>query len=216
MERSFKPYIKTVDKVIGTSQKDFRYSKMFFSSSPKFILDNCDEKDDYHTLEILRALNNNGCLTDNTVIDVRVTMLMEGYYPAIPGWHCDDFPRYRNGQPDLTAPDSAIHYMCVIADTPGLSTTKFVIEEVKLELDEKRVWADLHNNIDFMVEHGYINTKQIKEGEIVQFNQEAIHTAVPATRAGWRLFFRASNSHRIPLNEIRKQVQVYTPLNAGW
>jgi len=44
---------------------------------------------------------------EEIVLDSRVHMLKESWYPAIPGYHFDDIPRETwGGQPDLDSPDN--------------------------------------------------------------------------------------------------------------
>lgn len=148
------------------------------------------------------------------VIDTRVTMTMEGMYPSIPGWHGDDIPRSRTtGQPVLHAVNPLVqHFMVIVSDQPAaVSTTEFVTEPMEVDVDIANVWRSVDQHINEIKPE----TRFIEQGEIVRFNQEAIHRASPTTTPGWRFFYRASITHRKPANEVRKQVQVYASAN-GW
>jgi hypothetical protein len=149
-----------------------------------------------------------------TVIDTRVTMTMEGMYPSIPGWHCDDVPRSRTtGQPVMHGVNPLVqHFMVILSDQEdAVSCTEFVSKPIKLDIDLTNVWG----SVDKQLTENKPETGFLKQGEIIRFNQEAIHRASPTVTPGWRFFYRASITHRKPANEIRNQVQVYASKN-GW
>lgn len=149
-----------------------------------------------------------------TVIDTRVTMTMPGMYPSIPGWHCDDVPRSKTtGQPVLHSVNPFVqHFMVILSDQESVvSATEFVSKEIELDIDLANVW----NSVDRQINELKPDTGFIKPGDIVRFNQEAIHRASPTITAGWRFFYRLSITHREPANEVRNQVQVYASEN-GW
>ena len=158
-----------------------------------------------------------GLPTDYIVVDTRVTMLMPGQYPSIPGWHCDDVPRTQ-GQPDFSKPLNCQHYMCLVsANRDGIikcpSSTEFITSTHEFEINPLKVWQSLHEQAELVEK----KTRFVKEREIVKFNQLAIHRASPAVSGGWRLFFRLSLTDRPPTNEVRNQVQIYVdPNQAGW
>lgn len=193
---------------------DLKYEPMLFGAGWNFANENCGSI----TKSILNSISNLELfqipwdLNQQIVIDTRVTMTMPGQYPSIPGWHCDDVPR-PNGQPDMRLIKSEVkHLMCILSDKEDVSCTEFVTENVDVDLDENRVWASLDEEINKLKPM----TGFIKPGQIVLFDQNTIHRASPTKQGGWRLFFRLSYTHRKPINEIRKQVQVYTPINGGW
>jgi len=179
------------------------------------------------------ALNNGGPITKsfidklpeeffnrNVIIDSRVSMLMEGWYPAIPGFHIDDIPRSRvDGQPNYLDPEyKSKHVAAVVGDC---SLTSFIvgtsIEVSDVDVGDK-VYAKWDKEIKDQLQNGTIEERTIGERELVQFGYGDLHRANPATKRGWRLFIRASkDTGRLVFNEIRNQVQVYLPcVNAGW
>ena len=211
---TFKPIIRT----LGTfnSCGTLKDETMFFSSSPKFIEENKKLATITYDLllYVMKSLNGD----ENLIIDTRVTMLMRGQYPSIPGWHCDAVPRGGSGQPDFSqCSDSVQHYMCLLTDSEDsvISGTKFVTNERSYEIDKNQVWNSLNSQVE--ADDGK-QVRSVQVGEVIRFNQLAIHTATPATSNGWRLFFRASAiDGKEPANEIRRQTQVYVdPANAGW
>jgi len=164
-----------------------------------------------------------------TVIDTRVTMTMKGMYPSIPGWHCDDIPRSRTtGQPVLHGVNPFVqHFMVILSDQEStVSATEFLNMTVELDIDLANVWQSVDHGINERMDTYRIHQKEtdnhmnpmtsfIKPGDIVRFNQEAIHRASPTITPGWRFFYRLSITHRKPANEVRNQVQVYASEN-GW
>lgn len=156
-------------------------------------------------------------LANNIVIDTRVTHTMKGQYPSIPGWHGDDIPRSTQyGQPYLPSISKDVqHFMVLLSDVESNSCTEFVTDRPELEFDyesEIPIWGQL----DQQINAGNYKTKFIRAGELIRFDQNAIHRASPTINPGWRFFFRLSLTHRIPANEIRKQVQVYSNETMGW
>lgn len=223
MKYTFTPNIKTVKELDGMElYLDTKYVKnepMIYSGSPDFAHKNGGPI----TKRILSDLLSHTMFIavqtfapDNfsTVIDTRVTMTMPGMYPSIPGWHGDDIPRSKTtGQPVLHGVNPLVqHFMVLLSDqTEPVSCTEFVSEEFEVDVDLANVW----NSVDRAVNENKPKTSFLKQGEIIRFNQEAIHRASPTKTAGWRYFFRASITHRKPADEIRNQVQVYASEN-GW
>lgn len=153
-------------------------------------------------------------------IDSRTHMLMKGWYPCIPGWHCDDFFR-PNGQPDLynvvEFADSR-HHMIVLGDC---SLTEFMTSplgprEPKKDQNVYEMWDKHINRV--MRTQAKRETQTVKHGQLVSFGPTDFHRGMPATKPGWRIFIRLTQSnHRKPKNEIRNQTQVYLPaLGKGW
>jgi hypothetical protein len=152
-------------------------------------------------------------------IDTRLSMLMPGMYPCIPGWHCDDFYRPNGGQPDLRNAPPAEH-ICVVLG--NCSLTRFVNEPLNLPLPEPGDY-ELRSQTLYEIAHRRIEilepqTVQVKANEIWRFDQLTWHRGEPATEIGWRYFLRLTGSnHWTTLNQIRTQTQVYlTKPFAGW
>lgn len=221
MKYTFTPNIKTIDKFADPVRRTevIKNEPMIFSGSPRFAhvnggpltreVTNLILKNEY-----FRAVQSVGGFDYNIVIDTRVTMTMPGMYPSIPGWHCDDVPRSKtHGQPVLHGVDSNVqHFMVLLSDQEDVvSCTEFVTEPFEVDVDIGDVWG----SVDRAVESEKPKTGFLTQGEIIRFNQEAIHRASMTSVAGWRFFYRASITHRAPSDEIRKQVQVYTSSN-GW
>lgn len=152
------------------------------------------------------------------VIDSRVTHTMYGMYPSIPGWHCDSVPRDpSNNQPRLNAIDPNVqHFLCLLSSCTNHSETEFLTGKIGIDIDEDRVWDSLNKKIE---SNEYFCQKEermkCKPGNIYRFDQKSIHRASPTIHNGWRLFFRLSFDKRQIVNQIRKQVQVYTEIG-GW
>lgn len=221
----FLPKIKTLkrfdlDKIY--TFEEIRNEVMLFTSQPRFALNNNCQI----THRILNELKSCGIDWSvepdglHWVIDTRVTMTMPKQYPSIPGWHCDDVPREEKyKQPNFNlCRDDVVHYLTVVSDTKDpectVSGTEFITSCETYDIDPTNVWGSLHNEV---MQDDNKHTRIIKEREIIQFNQLAIHRATPSVKAGWRLFFRLSLTYREPANTIRNQVQIYVdPNDAGW
>lgn len=157
-------------------------------------------------------------------VDSRVHMLMPGWYPCIPGWHCDDFYR-PNGQPDLENVPEMNHFAMVIGST---ACTEFITKPINLPgPDEilatvvcpkqaRPLYAYYNQCMEYSPLTG--SRRQVESGEIIQFGPLDFHRGMPATNNSWRLFVRATESDvQEPLNELRTQTQVYLPSPfEGW
>jgi len=162
------------------------------------------------------------------VIDTRSHMLMPGQYPAIPGWHCDAYPRgqHSSGQPDLWSGNpKCFHYVVTISDQrDGVSNTTFLeASEVALLVRPEEVWGSVHEDLERRLREPSAadprygrKTWAVPDGHLLRFNQESLHRATKTHTKGWRWFFRLSMYHSAPMNQIRRQVQVYTTEGGGW
>jgi hypothetical protein len=202
---------------LGVSERDVKNEPMLFSADLNFAEKNGGPL----TREFIKHLPTNNGYVDY-IIDSRVHMLMQGWYPCIPGWHLDDVPRTRlDGQPDHVHPAyKAENIMTIIGDA---SITEFIDGPIELEdigFKEGAVYGKWNAEINRMLKEKdcKISVKQVPEKSVLHFGYGAFHRGVPATKTGWRFFIRANfNTAREIKNEIRKQTQVYLPTpEAGW
>lgn len=212
-EHIFIPNVKTIKTINGLRTTDeLKYEPMLFQADLKFSYENGGPV----TKEVIDSIIDDvNVFTDkHIVIDTRVTMTMAGTYPSIPGWHCDAVPRSEKyDQPDLSKINSHVkHYMVLLSDVEAHTCTEFVEDVFKTHINKENVWGGLHEDI----EESNVKTRFIKPGEVIVFDQNSIHRASPTVNPGWRYFFRLSLVDFEPANEIRKQVQVYSPMNGGW
>lgn len=212
MIHTFRPDYQVVNRVPQAYPDEIIGEPMLFSAEPIFAY----RKGGPVTRRILDALPEDAWFPDfgrHIVIDTRLHMLMPGMYPAIPGWHCDAWPRGKEGQPDTR--DSLIgrkgirHWVCIIGEP---SFTEFAADEVKIVLDKDHVWRSVSKGVD----GAPIATDFARDGEVVEFGIDQLHRATPADRHGWRFFLRLSHYQFEAQNQIRKQVQVYTTEHGGW
>ena len=152
-------------------------------------------------------------------IDTRISMLMPGWFPCIPGWHCDDFYR-PNGQPAISrceAESPMEHYLFQLGNCCHTAFIDEIIDlpsENDLDLSETSLYGHYAKMID------RINPRVIfaNTNTLIKFSQTTLHRGSFATVRGWRLFCRITYSNsRLPKNEERRQSQVYIPsIDAGW
>lgn len=204
-----------------------RYLPAFSGSDVRAepMLFNCDAAFAYeHGGPITRAFLN--ALVDGEdgvplVVDSRVHMLMPGWFPAIPGWHHDDVPRSRaDGQPDYDA--LAYHSRhCMALVSGDVAPTEFIVGKQRLpriEGGDGPVYKHWHDMTEQQVAARSVKVVQAPSNQMIFFDWQSMHRAVPAVKNGWRWFARASwQTERKPTNEIRSQVQVYLPApTEGW
>lgn len=185
-------------------KEDIRDYPQIYRGSPKFVK---SLKHKQLNLIVEAALGWLSPKHSYVSIDTRLSMLMTGMYPCIPGWHCDDFYRPDNGQPILLEAPEVEHVMLVCGSTNSL--TSFVAEPISVPITTDKsvnLYADLHKKIEFLKP----TVISVSPNTLYKFNQLTIHRGEPAAYNGWRYFFRitASNHHK-PVNEVRTQSQVY-------
>lgn len=159
-------------------------------------------------------------------IDTKVHMLKPGWYPCIPGWHCDDFHRVNN-IPQLSkvkedAP--SLHYGVVIGKSSFTEFLKYPIElpnEKEISFyssSDKPIYGIYSDLLDAIIKQKKAETFKVKSGVPFEFSTLDFHRGVQCEIPEWRLFLRVTQSnHRNPKNEIRNQSQVYLrDINIGW
>lgn len=156
----------------------------------------------------------------NWIIDTRVHMLMEGWYPCIGGWHLDNMPRNtENGQPNYKNPPFISMNTLGIIDAGTNSLTEFLTTPVTLPDPEpnEKIYGRWSKEINKQLEEGEIQSRIIPSETLIEFDTFTFHRGRPATDSGWRMFIRAlTDTPQKPHNEIRKQVNTYLPVEAGW
>ncbi len=165
------------------------------------------------TNAFLVILNKEFFHSSDLVIDSRVHMLMPGWYPCIPGFHCDDVPRERSdGQPNHVNPSyKSKHCMmlCGDASRTEFALGKFSLEEVPIGKKVYEVW---HPQVEdkLIWENFRVKSYKAEENKLIYFDSDSWHQGCKATKSGWRFFIRATvNTKRKPTNELRRQTQVY-------
>lgn len=155
------------------------------------------------------------------VFDSRVHMLMEGWYPCIPGFHHDDVPRGADGQPNYRDPEYfAQHAMGLV--NGDICPTVFALGacEMPLDVGSQPIYRRWHVEVESLLFRNALAPMLAPSGRIINFDANTLHAGTKAVRPGWRWFGRISRNTRrteSPRNEVRRQVQVYLD-NAmeGW
>ena len=162
-------------------------------------------------------------------IDSRVHMLMNDWYPCIPGWHHDDIPRTRSDrQPNYEKLDYESEHIMMVVNA-DVAPTQFIVGEMNLDIPPVgSVIYDIWNReINTIIPHlnlFNIHLKEVEDCVVYHFDWQAFHRGTAAVKKGWRMFIRASRYSddvafqiRPYKNEIRRQAQVYlSALEAGW
>lgn len=193
---------------------------MLFGSHPLFAIEKGGPLTK-HMTHLLYRIGSFRQLMDkkeNAVIDTRITQCMKGFYPSIGGWHCDEVPRETpDSQPQFERVDpDARHFIIILESSEDHSRTEFVNEAFDFPHEQDNVYKQLDTQVNGYIRLSALTTTRIEAGTFYEFDQLSVHRATPANNRGWRFFFRASVSDRRPVNQIRKQVQVYAPESMGW
>ncbi|QAU06580.1 hypothetical protein SEA_WILLIAMBOONE_74 [Gordonia phage WilliamBoone] len=161
-------------------------------------------------------------------VDTKVTMLMPGWYPAIPGWHTDGVPRGEKGDPsDYGNPSlpkqldrRSPRFHTIIAGVPCL--TEFLKGDHQLEITHDRD-NQMYSEMTNLVEDGllYVGGKSTMPKPLVWSSWDwwQIHRATESLHRGWRLLIRITESDLVRPSTrdfIRTQNQVYVPLDSSW
>lgn len=163
-----------------------------------------------------------------TMVDTKVTLLLPGFIPAIPGWHTDGVPRghwhdpYDTGKPSMEAQvkqeqeeGKFPRFHTFITGNPCL--TEFVDVPVVLDLRHSED-PNLYKEVSLLINQGDYPTKKHPVDRWVSWSWWNIHRAIPATERGWRLQMRVAEMYHPPLEQgfIRAQSQVYVSEAFGW
>ncbi|WP_141564419.1 hypothetical protein [Mycolicibacterium palauense] len=167
------------------------------------------------------------------VVDTKVSFLMPGWMPAIPGWHTDGVPRgvaygpgfdpASSGAPSMaeqqrqadTGYFPRYHTIIVGNDCP----TAFVVQPLLLYLERgesTELYAEMTRAVDAL-DPLLLVAPQVDQW--ASWDWWNIHRATEADDRGWRLLIRVTESDTVaPATKgfIRAQSQVYVPQEFGW
>lgn len=156
----------------------------------------------------------------NPVVDSRVHMLMDGWFPCIPGYHHDDVPRNTpTGQPNYDhLKYHSQHLMGLL--NGDICSTLFALGKHSLPVVDGVIYQKWHPMVEQQIKDGLLITYPVKSGVYTEFDWQSMHTGQRAVKSGWRWFIRLSRQtdrQKLISNEIRKQSQVYLefPMQ-GW
>lgn len=127
------------------------------------------------------------------VFDVRVHHLLKDQLPAIDAYHLDFYKKEHSAK-------------VIVAIMGSCSLTKFISEKSKFRNPNGR-----KRITNFPVG---INTYQMKNYEIVEFDTSTFHSATPAVKDGWRIFMRAAKD-LVVSNEISSNAFIWDKGNKG-
>lgn len=171
------------------------------------------------TKQIIETLESNGAFGIKLKpsyyywsIDVKVAMLKQGEYLNAPGWHCEGVPKNSAGQPDIDKLDSSIpHYMSAVSVPHRASSAEFIAQTLSIPVDPERVWESVDKYVDFF--YNDIEKEKLRNNEVWLYTQPTIHRYLSAAEDEWVVLFKCSASPTPAKNQIRQQVQIYTPVS---
>jgi len=169
-------------------------------------------------------------------VDTKVSLLLPGFIPAIPGWHTDGVPRlhavteqvgspFNAGPPSMKAQCAQdtegyrprFHTIHVGNDCP----TRFLWKPWAVDLEhgeDTGLYGELSRKVEAAPysERGSYRDSPLEQW--LSWNWWNLHTATSAQWRGWRLLIRVTESDQPPLDSgfIRSQTQVYVPTEFGW
>jgi hypothetical protein len=149
---------------------------------------------------------------DDTVVSVKVHHLVDTYYPAPMGWHCDV---HLTGNP-VTEDDLQIRHMNVWFGN-DVSRTEYiegrvVIPDYVFDMRGWAYWQAIDKLAEAAVGAGEVRIVSAVHGEYIENRAGTLHRATPAKGTGIRLFMKFNKGPGIrPRNRIGKFSQVYIP-----
>lgn len=191
---------------------------MLFQCSREFARKACGPITHF-VLDLLEAQISNG-MAARLRIDTRSLMLMDGWYPAIPGWHCDFLDSQKNKEYTLSEHDNQVRHFAFINAGPA---TEFIANR-NLAFDvEKVTWQEVDKQVNFF-SNTQIMVQKCQIGTLFEYDARELHRATPwhGEEGHWRYYFRASwfppghSQESQYSNKIRQQVQVYCDVHKGW
>ena len=229
--------------IYGRTQKKLKIvNPMIFNSKVK-VVEHLDQFDSemvknepmFFSADLDFAYDNGGPITKNFIqrlpkeffgdkyayLDSRVHMLMEGWYPCIPGWHHDDVPRNTpDGQPNYVNPPYRTKHVMALVNA-DIAPTQFLIGNIQVPtpVSGSAIYKQWDDSIDSQLNkyNDYV-VMNAESNKLYEFDCDTFHRGTAAVKNGWRWFGRVSiGRKRTVPSEIRRQVQVYMPtINAGW
>ena len=128
-------------------------------------------------------------------VDIRVHDLDVGDFPASPGWHCDSALRELHfGQRSGARVPVEQSLIATASTNPhGVSNTQFLTRPCSMHLtptgDDFTLWRHVDRHIGEPTPDALFTSR---DGQLIQFDTQTLHRAMPATRTGIRLFMRVS------------------------
>ena len=128
---------------------------------------------------------------DDIVLKSKLAWLKIGWSPAQGDYHGDQVPLRSDGEQDFQHITTKIDSIaCCVGDC---SLTCFVFGEFELPdypIGQKQgmLW---HNHLIDMINDGVIEERAVEECTLIQFSNTDFHRAMPATKEGFRIIFRA-------------------------
>lgn len=224
LEPSINGHYESIDKMI-------EHEVQFQQASPGFIEINNPGPITHMVLKRLRTIIEAGKKPRHAFdvkdyhllrIDVKVHMLMSGWYPCIPGWHYDFITRDKNRGilPNSKQDEKIIHWMVVLGE--NIIPVQFLrARDIKTIIKKPLHWNAVNTAINTLIEKNKAAPLQIDPGDIIKFRGNELHQGLPAEQYCWRYFFCASlfpkNHPQRPTGtrgKIRIQQQVYLDINA--
>jgi hypothetical protein len=187
---------------------------MFFNCDWEFAFENGGEPTKEFLLNLPKEIQNK-----NTIIDSRVHMLMENWFPCIPGFHHDDVERDGiSNQPNYDNPTYRAKH-CLVLFNGEICPTEFALGEAEFpKVENNIVYKVWHPMVIDKINNNELISFKPESNQMIYFDDRTWHQGTKTIKNGWRLFIRATwETKRKPTNEIRKQVQVYleNPME-GW
>lgn len=147
-------------------------------------------------------------------VDVKIHMLMQGQYPCIPNWHCDNVKRDESGKLEYGFVDSDSPPMLLwVSNAP---VTLFLAETQRQDSTPEN-----HGELHKYIEAQQFQTRELPEQTWCWMPRNAPHRGQQCLdKLTWRIFVRLTHKSILParpvVSEVRRHAQVYLPHDFHW
>lgn len=175
------------EKLPNFTDTEVKNEPMFFQSDLDFALKNGGPI----THAFLSALCKIEEFSKNEIVfDSRSHMLMEHWFPCIPGYHHDSIIRSRNGQPNYDVENLATHCMCLI--NGDVCPTEFALGSSSFDKvpDGEIVYKTWHKEVERQLNEGILKRFTAPSNQLIFFDWQTWHQGTQAVKFGWRWFGR--------------------------
>lgn len=140
---------------------------------------------------------------EHVIVDTKVSYLMPGWYPAIPGWHTDGVPRAKDGkgapsiaeQMRLDTDDYRPRYHTIHVGS-AKCPTEFVAESFAADVpdNDRALYKVLSDHVNSIRPETFVADPGVWDS----WSWDSVHRARASESTGWRLLIRVSETDFLP------------------
>lgn len=203
-----------------------RHETQFFNATPSFI--RMSRRGARITMKLLRRFRDIFDDEDfhSLIINSYCHKLpAEGYYPSVPGWHCDFSKQEDEEERTSLEEDENVRHWIFLTGTDNPPTYMF-LDKYNIHIDDfkldERSWRAVSKVIDRKVKSGW-GTKIAKTNELLEFRGNELYRHLPSSNRCWRLQIKITHypkGHKYrpqgTTGKVRQLQMVYLDCDGRW